>query len=238
MCSFFPIKNVWWEHVFVEAREKPSDFYLVYSKSEAQGFRLLECLLELLHFSTHREELSGEMLSVHLIKKLCYCCVAPGVEHDRSDSAKESVRDHLSILLQPHQMMRDFYGCIFLHSFTESENTRLEGTSGIIWSNLLGKSMVQTRWPSTVSGWMLKVPNDGESATGKIIPMANYYCSEKNFFVSNNLIYPQNLWLGPNPELSNNFNSLLPGLRWTSGCTCSGPSFYPARNIWTGNFLW
>lgn len=67
----------------------------------------------------------------------------------------------------------------------------------------------------------------------------------KNFpFVSNNLIYPQvlhpskqNLSPGPNPGLSNNFNSLLPGLRGTSECTCSGPSFYPARNIWRGNFL-
>lgn len=132
-------------YVFVEAREKPSDFYLVYSKSEAQGFRLLECLLELLHFSTHREELSGEMLSVHLIKKLCYCCVAPGVEHDQSDSAKESVRDHLSVLLPAHQVMRVCYGCTFLHNLIESENTRLEGTSGIIWFNLLGKSMAQTR---------------------------------------------------------------------------------------------
>lgn len=141
-------------YVFLEAREKPSNFYFVYSKSKAQGFRLLECLLELLHFSTHREELSGEMLSVHLIKKLFYCCVAPGVQHDWSDSARGSVRDHFSILLQAHQVMRVCYGCTFLHTFLhrirELERTRLEGTSGIIWSNILGKSMVQTRWPGTV----------------------------------------------------------------------------------------
>lgn len=64
---------------------------------------------------------------------------------------KESVRDHSSILLQAHQVMTLCYGCIFLPSFTESENTRLKGTSGIIWSNLLGKSTIQTRWPGTVS---------------------------------------------------------------------------------------
>lgn len=59
---------------------------------------------------------------------------------------KESVRDHLSILLQAHQVMRVCYGCIFLHNFTETENTGLEGPEGSsIWSNILGKSTLQTR---------------------------------------------------------------------------------------------
>lgn len=192
------------------------------------------------------------MLSVHLIKKLFYCCVAPGVQHDWSDSARGSVRDNFSILLQAHQVMRVCYGCTFLHTLLhrirELERTRLEGTSGIIWSNILGKSMVQTRWPGTVFSWMLVVPNDGESAPGKMIPwgIITMIIIVKKFpFVFNNLVYPhvlnppkQNLSPGSNPDLSNNFNSLLPGLRGTSECTCSVLSFYPARNIWRGNFIW
>lgn len=49
--------------------------------------------------------------------------------------------------------------------FIETQHTRLEGTSRIVWSNLSWQNMVQARWPSTLFSRLAEVSNVGESTT-------------------------------------------------------------------------
>lgn len=51
------------------------------------------------------------------------------------------------------------------HKYNESQNTRLEETPRIIWSNLYGQSMTRLDTQSTLSSQTLKVPSVGESTT-------------------------------------------------------------------------